>query len=202
MDWNHLNHGIKYLTLNDMQKAMGTQSLRRTESIFGTWTSRISKGPDADWILCSTYCKITNQNIKWGEVILAQLIFNSVIFSRSDHRWCTKWHGVPKYRGLNCWTAFEHWKQYTTLIQWILSAIAIAIEEIIGRIKKVSIHHIHWRNILAHPFLWVLCRTSNCAFSNVPISPSLSLQEAKWMMSQNISMCIWILDFIYIDIKI
>lgn len=36
------------LTLNDMQKAMGAHSFLSTESIFGTWTSRMSKGPDPD----------------------------------------------------------------------------------------------------------------------------------------------------------
>lgn len=44
-----------HLTLNDMQKAMGAQSFLSTKSILGTWTSRISKGPDADWILCTAY---------------------------------------------------------------------------------------------------------------------------------------------------
>jgi hypothetical protein len=38
----------KYLTLNDMQKAMGAHSFFSAESIFGTCTSRMSKGPDAD----------------------------------------------------------------------------------------------------------------------------------------------------------
>lgn len=43
------------LTLNDMKKAIGAQSVLRTVSILGTCASRISKGPDADWILCIAY---------------------------------------------------------------------------------------------------------------------------------------------------
>lgn len=39
-------------TLNDMWKAIGAHSFLSTKSIFGTWASRISRGPDADWILC------------------------------------------------------------------------------------------------------------------------------------------------------
>jgi len=43
----------KRLTLKDMQNAEGAQSFLRTESNFGTWVSRMSRGPAADWILCS-----------------------------------------------------------------------------------------------------------------------------------------------------
>lgn len=42
-------------TLKDMQYAIGAHSLLSLDSIFGTWTSRMSKGPDPDWILCSAW---------------------------------------------------------------------------------------------------------------------------------------------------
>ena len=41
------------LTLKDMQNAEEAQSFLRTESIFGTSVSRMSRGPATDWILCS-----------------------------------------------------------------------------------------------------------------------------------------------------
>ena len=43
----------KWLTLKEMQNAEGAHSFLRTESIFGTWVSRMSREPAADSILCS-----------------------------------------------------------------------------------------------------------------------------------------------------
>lgn len=44
-----------------MQKAMGAHAFFSAESIFGTCTSRMSRGPDADWILCSA-CRYNRAN--------------------------------------------------------------------------------------------------------------------------------------------
>lgn len=38
-------------TLKETQKALGAHSFLSRESILGTWTRRISRGPDPDWIL-------------------------------------------------------------------------------------------------------------------------------------------------------
>lgn len=41
--------------MNDMQNAMGAHSFLSSESIFGTGASLMSRGPPADWILCSAF---------------------------------------------------------------------------------------------------------------------------------------------------
>lgn len=43
------------ITLNDTQNAAGAHTFLSTESILGTWLSLMSRGPPADWILCSAY---------------------------------------------------------------------------------------------------------------------------------------------------